>query len=84
MNPTGLIVTKMHRHGSRYPLSSELVYIANLSMVLNSPDTTKRLDRLSLPSEWKFIQGDNRWSNVMTHDNLTASGRLESFEHGVQ
>ena len=33
---------------------------------------------------WKFIQGENRWSNVLGVNNLTTPGRRENFDDGVK
>ncbi|KAL5482437.1 hypothetical protein ACEPAI_9031 [Sanghuangporus weigelae] len=73
----------MQRHGSRQPLETEVVFTQNLSDVLNAPDVTSLLDESTLPEEWSFVQGPERWSNVLGSDNLTAVGRRECFDHGV-
>ena len=33
---------------------------------------------------WKFIQGEDRWSNVLGVNNLTTPGRRENFDDGVK
>ncbi|KAH7335295.1 phosphoglycerate mutase-like protein [Rhizoctonia solani] len=56
------------RHGSRYPLASELVFIQGLSSKLAMASAS--IHSAHLPSE-------------LDHDDLTAPGRLQLFEHGV-
>lgn len=77
-------VSLMHRHGSRYPLSNELPYIANLSAKINSANVSTALDKLSLPSAFSFLQGSGRWRNRLGTNDLTAPGRQQCFDHGVQ
>lgn len=77
-------VQLLHRHGSRFPLTSELPFIANLSTKLNTPSVAKQADSLRLPAAWKFIQGEERWSNVLGVNNLTVPGRKENFDDGVK
>ena len=74
----------MHRHGSSLPQSDDLVFINDLSNHLNDPNVTFILDSLTLPQEWTFVQGENRWQNVLGHDSLTSIGREECYNHGVQ
>lgn len=78
------LLRQFHRHGSRYPGAGDIPSIASLSSKLNDPTTAQQIDTLNLPAKWKFIQGQNRWSNTLITDNLTASGRKQNFDDGVK
>ncbi|KDN42812.1 hypothetical protein RSAG8_06566, partial [Rhizoctonia solani AG-8 WAC10335] len=67
------------RHGSRYPLASELVFIQNLSSKLAMASASIHSARL--PSELEFLKSG--YNTTLGHDDLTAPGRLQLFEHGV-
>ncbi|CAE7099167.1 unnamed protein product [Rhizoctonia solani] len=67
------------RHGSRYPLASELVFIQGLSSKLAIASTAIRSARL--PSELQFLKSG--YNTTLGHDDLTAPGRLQLFSHGV-
>ncbi|CAE6538012.1 unnamed protein product [Rhizoctonia solani] len=67
------------RHGSRYPLASELVFIQGLSSKITAASTAIHSARL--PSELEFLKFG--YNTTLGHDDLTAPGRLQLFEHGV-
>lgn len=69
----------MHRHGDRYPLASELVYIQGLSNKLGN--ATAALKKAQLPNDLAFLK--NGYKTRLGHDDLTAIGRRTLFEHGV-
>ena len=70
----------MGRHGSRYPLGSELVSITGLVGTLANASTA--LAKARLPSNLAFLK-DGYTSTLGTND-LTAPGRLQLFQHGVE
>ncbi|CAE6525056.1 unnamed protein product [Rhizoctonia solani] len=67
------------RHGSRYPLASELVFIQGLSSKLAIASASIHSARL--PPELEFLKSG--YNTTLGHDDLTAPGRLQLFEHGV-
>ncbi|CEL61834.1 hypothetical protein RSOLAG1IB_04584 [Rhizoctonia solani AG-1 IB] len=67
------------RHGSRYPLASELVFIQGLSSKLAMASAS--IQSTHLPSELEFLKSG--YNTTLGHDDLTAPGRLQLFEHGV-
>ncbi|KAL4266695.1 Histidine phosphatase superfamily protein [Pleurotus pulmonarius] len=67
------------RHGSRYPLASELVFITNMTAKLSS--NAQAISRSRLPKELRFLK--NGYTSTLGHDDLTAIGRQELFDHGV-
>ncbi|KAI0661591.1 phosphoglycerate mutase-like protein [Cubamyces menziesii] len=72
-------VMLMHRHGSRYPLASELVFITDLvSKLANSSAAIKKA---RLPDSLAFLK--DGYVSTLGHDDLTAPGRKELFDHGV-
>ena len=70
----------MQRHGSRYPLASELVYITGLVEKLGN--ASHAIKKAKLPSALAFLQ--DGYTSTLGHDDLTAPGRLQLFTHGVQ
>lgn len=70
----------MGRHGSRYPLASELVFIQGLSTKLAMASAS--IQSAHLPSELAFLKSG--YNTTLGHDDLTAPGRLQLFEHGVK
>ncbi|KAL0948620.1 hypothetical protein HGRIS_010429 [Hohenbuehelia grisea] len=72
-------VMLMGRHGSRFPLASELVFITNLTTKLASKASA--LQRARLPSELAFLK--EGYTSTLGHDDLTAMGRRQLFDHGV-
>ncbi|KAJ8519066.1 hypothetical protein ONZ45_g3959 [Pleurotus djamor] len=73
-------VMLMGRHGSRYPLASELVFITNMTAKLAT--RASAITRARLPKELQFLK--NGYISNLGHDDLTAIGRRELFEHGVE
>lgn len=71
---------KMGRHGSRYPLASELVYITNLTTKLGG--AADALQNADLPEELAFLK--DGYTSSLGHDDLTAPGRKQLFDHGVE
>ncbi|QRW17095.1 histidine phosphatase family containing protein [Rhizoctonia solani] len=67
------------RHGSRYPLASELVFIQGLSSKLAKASAS--IHSAHLPSELEFLKSG--YNTTLGHDDLTPPGRLQLFEHGV-
>ncbi|RPD61200.1 phosphoglycerate mutase-like protein [Lentinus tigrinus ALCF2SS1-7] len=72
-------VMLMHRHGSRYPLASELVYITELVEKLSN--ATAAIKKARLPDNLAFLK--DGYASTLGHDDLTAPGRMELFQHGV-
>ncbi|KAK0446262.1 histidine phosphatase superfamily [Armillaria borealis] len=72
-------VMLMGRHGSRWPLQSELVYITNLTEKLAA--STEYIQNADLPENLQFLKSG--YVTTLGHDNLTAPGRKEMFDHGV-
>lgn len=76
---------QMQRHGSRYPLGSELSpfitglvsKLANASSVLSSSKAIR-----SLPSQFQFLT--KGYKSSLGVNDLTAPGRLELFNAGVE
>ena len=71
---------QMGRHGSRYPLSSELVFITDLVAKLGNASAA--VQKARLPSSLAFLKGG--YTSTLGHDDLTAPGRLQLFKHGVE
>ncbi|KIJ66951.1 hypothetical protein HYDPIDRAFT_85676 [Hydnomerulius pinastri MD-312] len=72
-------VMLMHRHGSRWPLASELVFIQNLTYKLGN--ASDAIQKAKLPPNMEFLK--DGYVTHLGHDNLTAPGREQLFEHGV-
>ena len=70
----------MHRHGARYPLASELVFITELVEKLGN--ATAAIKKARLPDSLEFLK--DGYTSTLGHDDLTAPGRQELFAHGVQ
>ena len=70
----------MQRHGARYPLVSELASITGLVAKLGNHSAALRKARL--PEELAFLK--DGYTSTLGHDDLTAPGRLQLFEHGVK
>ncbi|TFK49614.1 phosphoglycerate mutase-like protein [Heliocybe sulcata] len=72
-------VMLMGRHGSRFPLASELVYIQNMTYKLGNASAA--VAKAKLPSSMQFLK--EGYTTKLGHDDLSAPGRLELFKHGV-
>ncbi|KAF9041054.1 phosphoglycerate mutase-like protein [Hymenopellis radicata] len=72
-------VMLMGRHGSRWPLTSELVYITNLTEKLSA--SSDYIASADLPESMSFLK--HGYETTLGHDNLTAPGRNQLFNHGV-
>lgn len=74
---------QMHRHGSRYPLASELTYVTNLVSKLSNSSSALSSSKAqhSLPKELQFLTGG--YTSTLGHDDLSAPGRRELFDSGV-
>ncbi|KAI0768162.1 phosphoglycerate mutase-like protein [Trametes elegans] len=72
-------VMLMHRHGSRYPLASELVFITNL--VSKLANASEAIHSARLPEGLAFLK--DGYVSTLGHDDLTPPGRLQLFQHGV-
>lgn len=70
----------MHRHGSRFPLATELPFITNLVDKLSNHSAV--IQKLKLPSDLAFLK--KGYTSTLGHDDLTAPGRMQLFDHGVQ
>lgn len=68
----------MQRHGSRFPLASENAYSTNVSALFQSAEGQRLLANFT--GELEFLK---TWTNRLGHDDLTAPGRQQLFEHGV-
>lgn len=69
----------MGRHGSRYPLASELVFITNLVGKLTNHSEV--IAKAKLPAGLAFLK--EGYASTLGHDDLTAIGRQQLFDHGV-
>ncbi|KAJ7067101.1 histidine phosphatase superfamily [Mycena amicta] len=69
----------MGRHGSRWPLSSELPYIQNLTLKLAG--AAEYIAKARLPESMEFLK--DGYTTSLGINNLTAPGRKQLFEHGV-
>ncbi|KAJ6520933.1 phosphoglycerate mutase-like protein [Mycena vulgaris] len=72
-------VMLMGRHGSRFPLSSELPYITNLTVKLAG--AAAAVKRARLPESMAFLK--DGYTTALGVNNLTAPGRKQLFDHGV-
>ncbi|KAH7926093.1 phosphoglycerate mutase-like protein [Leucogyrophana mollusca] len=72
-------VMLMQRHGSRWPLASELPFIQNLTYKLGNASDV--IQKARLPPNMAFLK--DGYVTELGHDNLTAPGRKELFTHGV-
>ena len=70
----------MHRHGSRYPLVSELVFVTDL--VAKLANASGAIQKARLPANLEFLK--DGYTSTLGHDDLTAPGRPQLFEHGVK
>jgi len=68
------------RHGSRFPLVSELSFIQNLTYLLGNKSET--IQKARLPKELQFLK--DGYTTTLGHDDLTAPGREQLFSHGVE
>ncbi|KAH9945329.1 phosphoglycerate mutase-like protein [Epithele typhae] len=81
--PDGCVVDQVMlaaRHGSRYPLSSELTSITGLVQALGN--ATGAVAKARLPADLAFLKAG--YTSTLGHDDLTAPGRLQLFQHGVE
>ena len=69
----------MQRHGARYPLVSELAFITALVEKLGNHSAA--IQKAHLPSGMEFLKSG--YVSTLGHDDLTAPGRQELFDHGV-
>ncbi|KAH8916666.1 phosphoglycerate mutase-like protein [Atractiella rhizophila] len=69
----------MGRHGSRYPLASELVFIQGLSQKVLAAKGA--ISNANLPNNLAFLK--QGYNTTLGHDDLTAPGRQQLFNHGV-
>ena len=70
----------MIRHGSRYPLASELTFITGLVAKLGNH--TADIQKARLPDNLAFLK--DGYTSTLGHDDLTAPGREQLFQHGVE
>ena len=70
----------MQRHGARYPLVSELAFITALVEKLGNHSAA--IQKAHVPSGMEFLKSG--YVSTLGHDDLTAPGRQQLFEHGVQ
>lgn len=68
----------MQRHGSRLPLVAELQAIIDVGFTLSNRSVA--LQKAKLPSNLEFLR---TYQTTLSHDDLTAAGRQELFDHGV-
>ncbi|RYP23236.1 hypothetical protein DL766_007533 [Monosporascus sp. MC13-8B] len=84
--PPGCAVSKaflIHRHGSRHPHEEELAVIRNVSDYINDNRALFSNPRVELLDAWSFLK--KGWdSSAFGADDLTAPGRQQMFDHGVE
>lgn len=71
---------QMGRHGSRFPLSSELPYITNLTLKLAGASIA--IQKARLPDSLAFLK--DGYTTSLGINNLTSPGRRQLFDHGVE
>ncbi|KAI0125375.1 histidine phosphatase superfamily [Xylariales sp. AK1849] len=82
--PPGCTVAKaflVHRHGSRNPLSDEIVAVQNLSYYINNNTALFSQPQTQLPNDFSFLT--EGWNSTFTTNDLSATGRQQLFDHGV-
>ncbi|KAH8651089.1 histidine phosphatase superfamily [Xylariales sp. PMI_506] len=82
--PPGCSVDKaflIHRHGSRQPLSNEVVVIQDLAYYINNNTALFSQPQGQVPSAFSFLA--NGWNSTFGINDLTAPGRQQLFDHGV-
>ena len=73
----------VHRHGSRHPHEDELAVIRDLADYIGKHRATFSRPETELPVAWSFLQ--KGWDADAFHvDDLTAPGRQQLFDHGVE
>ncbi|KAJ7077123.1 phosphoglycerate mutase-like protein [Mycena belliarum] len=80
--PAGCAVEQvmlMGRHGSRFPLSGERPYITNLTAKLAR--AADAVQKARLPKSMAFLK--DGYTSTLGVNDLTAPGRLQLFQHGV-
>lgn len=70
----------MGRHGSRYPLSTELSFIQGLVYKLGN--NSAAIQKAQLPSNLQFLK--DGYTTSLGINDLTAPGRAQLFQHGVK
>ena len=60
------VLVQMHRHGSRYPLASELVFVTNLVAKLGN--SSEAIQKARLPENLQFLK--NGYTSTLGHDDL--------------
>lgn len=70
----------MGRHGSRFPLASELPFIQNLAYKLEN--NSDAVQKAKLPANLAFLK--KGYTTSLGHDDLTPPGRQQLFNHGVE
>jgi acid phosphatase len=70
----------MGRHGSRYPLASELTSVTGLVSAL--ANNSARIAKAHLPSSLSFLK--DGYTSTLGVNDLTAPGRQQLFDAGVK
>ncbi|KAI1759212.1 phosphoglycerate mutase-like protein [Hypoxylon sp. FL1150] len=83
--PPGCAVSKaflVHRHGSRHPHANELDIIQDLSDYIKNSSALFSNPHAELPDAWSFLL--EGWNANFGTDDLTAPGRQQLFDHGIE
>ncbi|KAI6083057.1 phosphoglycerate mutase-like protein [Hypoxylon rubiginosum] len=72
----------VHRHGSRHPHADELDIIQDLSYYINNNSALFSNPHAEIPDGWTFLT--EGWNASFGTDDLTAPGRQQLFDHGVE
>lgn len=69
----------MGRHGSRYPLGSELAFVTGLVQKLGN--NSAAIQKARLPEGLAFLK--DGYTSTLGVNDLTPPGRMQLFQHGV-
>jgi len=71
----------IHRHGSRQPISGEIDVIQALGYYIGNNSAIFSQPRGAVPCDFAFLTAG--WESTFTINDLSAPGRQQCFDHGV-